>query len=130
MRLKDKLHHALKGDQVPTPKDFLRFSRNYRVSKTFSMPGLDPLAAKMEGNLLFDSNSYVPKESMLKTTLQLYGFGPVDIFEVTPSCFLLLLLSFCVCVCARAYCSNWVHLYVLTIIYLLTYFIYAVYLFV
>ncbi|XP_060089443.1 apolipoprotein B-100 [Heteronotia binoei] len=80
--LKDKVQHALKGAQIPPPKDFRRFSRNYRVSKTLSMPGLDPLSAKVEGNLLFDSSSSVPKESMLKTTLQLYGFSPLDIFEI------------------------------------------------
>nr|XP_056712871.1 apolipoprotein B-100 [Euleptes europaea] len=80
--LKEKVQHALKGAQVPAAKDFRRFSQNYLVSKTLSMPGLDPLSAKVEGNLLFDSSSYVPKESMLKTTLQLYGLSPVDIFEI------------------------------------------------
>ncbi|XP_054825988.1 apolipoprotein B-100 [Eublepharis macularius] len=80
--LKDKVQHALKGAQVPTAKDFQRFSQNYQVSKTLSMPGLDPISATLEGNLLFDSNNYVPKESMLKTTLQLYGLRPVDIFEI------------------------------------------------
>ncbi|XP_048355049.1 apolipoprotein B-100 [Sphaerodactylus townsendi] len=79
--LKDKVHHALKGAQLPAAKDFQRFSRNYLVSKTLSVPGLDPVSAKVEGNLLFDS-SYVPKESMLKTTLQLYGLSSVDIFEI------------------------------------------------
>ncbi|KAL8172936.1 UNVERIFIED_CONTAM: hypothetical protein K2H54_034126, partial [Gekko kuhli] len=80
--LKDKVQHALKGAQIPAAKDFRRFSRNYRISKTFPMAWLDPLSAKVEGNLLFDSSSYVPKESMLKTTLQMYGFSPMDIFEI------------------------------------------------
>ncbi|XP_077167786.1 apolipoprotein B-100 [Paroedura picta] len=80
--LKEKVQHSLKGAQVPTAKDFRKFSRNYRVSKTLSIPGLDALTAKVEGNLLFDSSSYVPKESMLKTTLKLYGFSSLDIFEI------------------------------------------------
>ncbi|XP_053141166.1 apolipoprotein B-100 [Hemicordylus capensis] len=80
--LKVKVQEALKGVQVPTAKSFKRYSRNYQVSKTLSIPGLDPLSGNLEGNVLLDPSSYVPKESMLKTTLQLYGFKPVDMFEI------------------------------------------------
>ncbi|XP_061478674.1 apolipoprotein B-100 [Rhineura floridana] len=81
--LKGKIQEALKGAQVPTVKDFRRFSRNYQVTKSLSVPWSDgPLSGKLEGNLLFDSSSYVPRESMLKTTLQLSGLTPVDVFEI------------------------------------------------
>ena len=80
--LKSRLEEALKGNQVPTAKDFRKFSQNYQVSKRVSVPGVDPISAKVEGNVIFDPNSYVPKETMLKTTLDIYGFGPSDIFEV------------------------------------------------
>lgn len=81
-RLKDKIQEALKGAQVPTAKDFRKFSQNYHTFKSISVPGVDPIAGILEGNLLFDSSSYVPKESMLKTTLQLFGLESLDLFEV------------------------------------------------
>lgn len=80
--LKSRVEEALKGNQVPTAKDFRKFSQNYQISKRVSVPGVDPVSAKVEGNVVFDPNGYVPKETMLKTTLNVYGFGPSDIFEV------------------------------------------------
>ncbi|XP_050172384.1 apolipoprotein B-100 [Myiozetetes cayanensis] len=80
--LKSRVEEALKGNEVPTAKDFKKFSRNYQISKRVSVPGIDPISAKVEGNVVFDPNSYVPKETMLKTTLHVYGFHPSDIFEL------------------------------------------------
>ncbi|XP_010134723.1 PREDICTED: apolipoprotein B-100 [Buceros rhinoceros silvestris] len=80
--LKSRVEEALKGNQVPTAKDFRKFSQNYQISKRVSVPGVDPISAKVEGNVVFDPSSYVPKETMLKTTLNVYGFGPSDIFEL------------------------------------------------
>ncbi|NXX46122.1 APOB protein, partial [Tricholaema leucomelas] len=80
--LKHQVEEALKGNQVPTAKDFRKFSQNYQISKRVSVPGADPISAKVEGNVVFDPSSYVPKETMLKTTLDVYGFGPSDIFEL------------------------------------------------
>ncbi|CAM9969728.1 unnamed protein product [Bubo scandiacus] len=80
--LKSQVEEALKGNQVPTAKDFRKFSQNYQISKRVSIPGVDPVSAKVEGNVVFDPNSYVPKETMLRTTLNVYGFGPSDIFEL------------------------------------------------
>ncbi|XP_014812319.1 PREDICTED: apolipoprotein B-100 isoform X2 [Calidris pugnax] len=80
--LKSRVEEALKGNQVPTAKDFRKFSQNYQVSKRVSVPGVDPISAKVEGNVVFDPSSYIPKETMLKTTLNVYGFGPSDVFEL------------------------------------------------
>ncbi|XP_063186625.1 apolipoprotein B-100 [Chroicocephalus ridibundus] len=80
--LKSRVEEALKGNQVPTAKDFRKFSQNYQISKRVSVPGVDPISAKLEGNVVFDPNSYIPKETMLKTTLNVYGFAPSDIFEL------------------------------------------------
>ncbi|NXX74093.1 APOB protein, partial [Urocolius indicus] len=80
--LKSRVEEALKGNQVPTATDFRRFSQNYQISKRVSIPGVDPVSAKVEGNVVFDPNSYIPKETMLKTTLNAYGFGPSDVFEL------------------------------------------------
>ncbi|XP_059324975.1 LOW QUALITY PROTEIN: apolipoprotein B-100 [Ammospiza nelsoni] len=80
--LKSQVEEALKGNQLPTAKDFRKFSQNYQISKRVSVPGIDPISAKVEGNVLFDPNSYIPKETMLKTTLHAYGFNPSDVFEL------------------------------------------------
>ncbi|ETE64141.1 Apolipoprotein, partial [Ophiophagus hannah] len=81
--LRIKIQEALKGNQMPTVKDFRRFSQNYQVSKMVTVPwSEDPFTAKLEGNLLFDSSSYIAKETMLKTTLELFGLRPLDIFEI------------------------------------------------
>ncbi|XP_070588903.1 apolipoprotein B-100 [Erythrolamprus reginae] len=81
--LRIKIQEALKGSQMPTVKDFRRFSRNYQVSKMMTVPwSEDPFTAKLEGNLLFDSSSYIAKETMLKMTLELFGMRPQDIFEI------------------------------------------------
>lgn len=80
--LKNLVKEALKESQLPTVMDFRNFSRNYHLSKSVSLPSLDPVSAKIEGNLIFDPNNYLPKESMLKTTLTVFGFAPADLFEV------------------------------------------------
>ncbi|KAL7988083.1 hypothetical protein Chor_007002 [Crotalus horridus] len=81
--LRIKIQEALKGNQMPTVKDFRRFSQNYQVSKTMTVPwSEDPFRAKLEGNLLFDPSSYIAKEAMLKTTLELFGLKPLDVFEI------------------------------------------------
>ncbi|XP_032209094.1 apolipoprotein B-100 [Mustela erminea] len=80
--LKKSVEEALKGSQLPTIMDFSKFSRNYQLSKSVSLPSLDPVSAKIEGNLIFDPNNYLPKESMLKTTLTVFGFAPGDLFEI------------------------------------------------
>ncbi|XP_034515741.1 apolipoprotein B-100 [Ailuropoda melanoleuca] len=80
--LKKLVEEALKGSQLPTILDFSKFSRNYHLSKSVSLPSLDPISAKIEGNLIFDPNNYLPKESMLKTTLNVFGFAPADLFEI------------------------------------------------
>ncbi|XP_077008302.1 apolipoprotein B-100 [Tamandua tetradactyla] len=80
--LKKLVKEALKGSQLPTVMDFRKFSRNYHLAKSVSLPTLDPVSAKIEGNLVFDPNNYLPKESMLKTTLTVFGFAPADLFEI------------------------------------------------
>jgi apolipoprotein B len=73
---------ALKDSELPTVMDFRKFSQNYHLSKSVSLPSLDPASAKIEGNLIFDPNNYLPKEVMLKTTLTVFGFASADLFEV------------------------------------------------
>ncbi|XP_070655187.1 apolipoprotein B-100 isoform X1 [Bos indicus] len=80
--LKSLVEEALKKSQLPTIMDFKKFSRSYQFSKSISLPSLDLVSAKIEGNLIFDPNNYLPKESMLKTTLKVFGFASADLFEI------------------------------------------------
>ncbi|XP_007516840.2 apolipoprotein B-100 [Erinaceus europaeus] len=80
--LKTVVEGALKESQLPTLMDFTKFSRNYQLSKSVSLASLDPFSGKIEGNLIFDPNSYLPKESMLKTTLTVLGLAPLDLIEI------------------------------------------------
>ncbi|XP_020823088.1 apolipoprotein B-100 [Phascolarctos cinereus] len=80
--LRSLVKEALQNSQLPTAMDFRRFSQNYQFSKAFSIPLFGPFSAKVEGNLLFDPHNYLPKETMLKTTLSVFGFHPTDLFEV------------------------------------------------
>ncbi|XP_058935120.1 apolipoprotein B-100 [Kogia breviceps] len=80
--LKTLVEEALKDSQLPTVMDFKKFSRNYHLSKSISLPSLDPVSGKIEGNLIFDPSNYLPKESMLKMTLSAFGFAPADLFEI------------------------------------------------
>ena len=48
--------------------DPTKFSRNYKV-------------ASVEGNMIFEGTSYMPKEVMLEMTLKAFGYD-IDMFEV------------------------------------------------
>ncbi|KAB0402813.1 hypothetical protein E2I00_014757 [Balaenoptera physalus] len=80
--LKKLVEEALKKSQLPTVMDFKKFSRNYHLSKSISLPSLDPVSGRIEGNLIFDPSNYLPKESMLKMTLSVFGLAPADLFEI------------------------------------------------
>ncbi|XP_045436454.1 apolipoprotein B-100 isoform X1 [Pipistrellus kuhlii] len=80
--LKELVKEALKDSQLPTVMDFRKFSRNYHFSKSVSLPSLTPFSTKIESNLIFDPNNYLPKESMLKTTLTVFGLESADLFEL------------------------------------------------
>ncbi|XP_037384351.2 apolipoprotein B-100 [Talpa occidentalis] len=80
--LKKLVEEALKESQLPSLMNSIKISQNYHLSKSVSLPSLDPISTKIEGNLIFDPNNYLPKESMLKTTLTVFGFAPTDLFEI------------------------------------------------
>ncbi|XP_066091149.1 apolipoprotein B-100 [Saccopteryx bilineata] len=80
--LKELVKETLKNSQLPTIMDFKKYSQNYQFSKSVSLPSLDPVSAKIEGNLIFDPHTYLPKESLLKTTLTVFGFAAADLFEL------------------------------------------------
>ncbi|XP_041950313.1 apolipoprotein B-100-like isoform X2 [Alosa sapidissima] len=66
--LRQKILDALQGNEVGTVMDPTKFSRNYKVGS-------------VEGNMIFEGVSYLPKEVMLEMTLNAFGFD-VDMFEI------------------------------------------------
>ncbi|XP_073530150.1 apolipoprotein B-100 isoform X2 [Phyllobates terribilis] len=81
--LKSKLEEALKSNGVPAiVSDFTKFSKNYQISKTVDVLVLaENLEAKVEGNIIYDSTGYMPREVLLETTLNVFGKS-VDMFEI------------------------------------------------
>ncbi|KAM4693965.1 apolipoprotein B-100 [Discoglossus pictus] len=79
---RDKLKEATENIVVQDNTDESKRSRNYQFFKSLNIPGLDEiLAINTEGNVIFDSNDYMPKEAMLEATLNVFGQS-VDMFEV------------------------------------------------
>lgn len=74
-RLRLKIRDALQGNEVGPVMDPTKFSRNYRMGS-------------VEGNMLFEGTSYLPKEAMLEMTLKAFGYE-IDMMEVNmPSYFI------------------------------------------
>ncbi|XP_046905494.1 apolipoprotein B-100-like isoform X1 [Hypomesus transpacificus] len=66
--LRQKILDALQGNDVGTVMDPTKFSRNYKV-------------ASVEGNMIFEGASYLPREVMLEMTLKAFGYD-IDMLEV------------------------------------------------
>ncbi|KAL0965051.1 hypothetical protein UPYG_G00276130 [Umbra pygmaea] len=67
-KLRENILNALQGNEVGTVLPPLHFSRNYRIGS-------------VEGNVLFEDNSYLPSEVMLEMTLKALGYD-LDMVEV------------------------------------------------
>ncbi|XP_041832599.1 apolipoprotein Bb, tandem duplicate 1 [Melanotaenia boesemani] len=65
--LRQKIHEALQGNEIGTIMDPIRYSRNYKIGS-------------LEGNMIFEDASYLPKEVMLDMTLKAFGFE-IDMME-------------------------------------------------
>uniref|UniRef100_A0A3P8TSZ4 Vitellogenin domain-containing protein n=1 Tax=Amphiprion percula TaxID=161767 RepID=A0A3P8TSZ4_AMPPE len=66
--LRQKIHDALQGNEIGTIMDPTKFSRNYKIGS-------------LEGNMIFEDTSYLPKEVMLEMTLKAFGFD-IDMMEI------------------------------------------------
>lgn len=72
--------------------DPTKFSRNYKIGS-------------VEGNMIFEGNSYLPKEVMLEMTLKAFGYD-IDMLEVNIfSCFLLHWTPRCVSAVVTEHCD-------------------------
>ncbi|KAJ7988064.1 hypothetical protein DPEC_G00319760 [Dallia pectoralis] len=65
--LRENILEALQGNEVGTVMDPFKFSRNYKIGS-------------VEGNMLFEGTSYLPKEAMLEMTLKAFGYD-IDMLE-------------------------------------------------
>ncbi|XP_034555630.1 apolipoprotein Bb, tandem duplicate 1 [Notolabrus celidotus] len=66
--LKQKILDALQGNEVGQIMDPTKFSRNYKIGS-------------VEGNMIFEGASYLPKEVMLEMTLKAFGYD-IDMMEI------------------------------------------------
>lgn len=67
-RLRRKIGDALQDNGVGPIMDPTKFSRNYKIGS-------------VEGNMIFEGTSYLPKEAMLEMTLKAFGYE-IDMMEV------------------------------------------------
>lgn len=58
----------MQGNEIGPTLDPIRFSRNYKIGS-------------VQGNMIFEDVSYLPKEVMLEMTLRAFGFE-IDMMEV------------------------------------------------
>uniref|UniRef100_A0A667ZJC5 Vitellogenin domain-containing protein n=1 Tax=Myripristis murdjan TaxID=586833 RepID=A0A667ZJC5_9TELE len=66
--LRQKIRDAMQNNEIGPAMDPTKFSRNYRIGS-------------MEGNMIFETTSYLPKELMLEMTLRAFGFD-IDMMEI------------------------------------------------
>ncbi|GAA6228826.1 apolipoprotein B-100-like [Lates japonicus] len=66
--LRQKIHDTLQGNEIGPIMDPFKFSRNYKVGS-------------VEGNMIFEGSSYLPKEVMLEMTLKAFGYD-IDMMEI------------------------------------------------
>lgn len=68
LRLRQMIRDVLEGNEIGPIRDATKFSRNYQMGS-------------LEGNIIFEENSYLPKEAMLEMTLRAFGYD-IDMMEV------------------------------------------------
>ncbi|XP_063351865.1 apolipoprotein Bb, tandem duplicate 1 [Pelmatolapia mariae] len=66
--LRQKLQDAIQGNEIGPIMDPTKFSRNYKFGS-------------LEGNMIFEGTSYLPKEVMLEMTLKAFGYD-IDMVEI------------------------------------------------
>ncbi|XP_039980964.1 apolipoprotein B-100-like [Xiphias gladius] len=75
-KLGRKIVDALQDTDVATHDDYTTKSRNYKLGVAH-----DSMQAAIQGNIIFDPSSQLPREVLLETTLKAFGFS-MDIWEI------------------------------------------------
>ncbi|KAJ8377729.1 hypothetical protein AAFF_G00254020 [Aldrovandia affinis] len=71
LKLRSRIMEVMEDQDIYTHSEYNKFSRNYKMDTSLAV----------EGNMIFDLNSYMPKEVMLETTLKAFGYN-LDMLEV------------------------------------------------
>ncbi|MED6267510.1 hypothetical protein CHARACLAT_013010 [Characodon lateralis] len=66
--LRQKIQDVLQGNEIGPTMDPMNFSRNYKIGS-------------VQGNMIFEGVSYLPKEVMLEMTLRAFGFE-IEMMEI------------------------------------------------
>uniref|UniRef100_A0A3Q0RYV0 Apolipoprotein Bb, tandem duplicate 1 n=1 Tax=Amphilophus citrinellus TaxID=61819 RepID=A0A3Q0RYV0_AMPCI len=66
--LRQKIQDAVQGNEIGPILNPTKFSRNYKIGS-------------LEGNMIFEGPSYLPKEVMLEMTLKAFGYD-IDMMEI------------------------------------------------
>ncbi|XP_030627114.1 apolipoprotein B-100 [Chanos chanos] len=70
------INEVMQENEVTTHSDYTESSRNYKMDA--SMGGM---STGMQGNIIFDPSSLLPREVMLETTLKAFGYN-LDMWEL------------------------------------------------
>uniref|UniRef100_A0A673JUZ2 Apolipoprotein B-100-like n=1 Tax=Sinocyclocheilus rhinocerous TaxID=307959 RepID=A0A673JUZ2_9TELE len=71
--------YVMQDDEVLTHSNYTQLSRNYKMD--VFMPGKDVMGSNMQGSIIFDPSSHLPREVMLETTLKAFGYN-LDFMEI------------------------------------------------
>uniref|UniRef100_A0A3Q1GCQ1 Vitellogenin domain-containing protein n=1 Tax=Acanthochromis polyacanthus TaxID=80966 RepID=A0A3Q1GCQ1_9TELE len=74
--LGQKIMDALQDTDVETHNEYTTKSRNYKLGMA-----LESMQGGVQGNVIFDPSSQLPREVLLETTLKVFGYS-MDIWEV------------------------------------------------
>ncbi|KAA0708904.1 Apolipoprotein B-100 [Triplophysa tibetana] len=73
-----KIIEVMENNEVLTHANYTQLSRNYKMD-TF-MAGKDAIGSSMQGSIIFDPSSQLPREVLFETTLKAFGFS-LDFIE-------------------------------------------------
>ncbi|XP_037606933.1 apolipoprotein B-100-like [Sebastes umbrosus] len=75
-KLRQKVMDAMQDTEVATHSDYTTKSRNYKLGVA-----QENVQAAIQGNVVFDPSSQLPREVLLETTLKAFGFS-MDLWEI------------------------------------------------
>lgn len=75
-RLGQKILNALQDIDIDTHSEYTTKSRSYKLGVAH-----DNMEASIQGSVIFDPSSQLPREALLESTLKAFGFS-MDIWEV------------------------------------------------
>ncbi|XP_071777034.1 apolipoprotein B-100-like [Centroberyx gerrardi] len=75
-KLGKKIMDVLQNTDVATHTDYTTMSRNYKLGMAH-----ESMQANVQGNIVFDPTSQLPREVLLETTLKAFGYN-MDMWEV------------------------------------------------